>query len=314
MANHLKTGQRFNPYRLFNGMFLPNLVARTRLLSPTDKLVWARLCQFAGGNGLCFPSFTRIAHELGISRSGAIKSVKSLVDKGFLEKHIPSGAELGNQKTNRYYFLWHPIFDEPFNAPGTHCVPGAASGNAPSIQNEPILVHPVDQPGLQSGPKEVHEENQKNTTTTTHSQSEDQGSEESRGGCSSSLCEKQNRYIDLKVKRTVAEGEIRKSSERLRTSLIRKAAQGILDMSDFDELIRWNRDNMKNAEAVLHETNNIQHEKETLHSKLQEISMKARVWWETISSEHPAKCESKPHIYSEDIWIRIMFSKYESIE
>ena len=81
----LIAGKRFIPHRLFNGVFIPNVLLETDLISPVDKIVWGRLCQFAGENGVCFPSFSTIATKTAISRSGAIKSVNALVEKGFLE-------------------------------------------------------------------------------------------------------------------------------------------------------------------------------------------------------------------------------------
>ena len=312
MGTPLQKGQRFNPYRLFIGMFLPNIVARTRLISPTDKLVWARLCQFAGENGLCFPSFRRIAFEIGISRSGAIKSVNSLVEKGFLEKHVPDDVELGNQKTNHYYFLWHPVFDEAFEAPSTQSVPGASSQAGPSTQSEPALVHSVDLPSLQSAPKENHKENQKNTTTTTSSHSPDVSEQMVGGedGCSGFSLSDIQHYIDLKVQRTQEEGAIKKSPTRLRRTLARLAQSGELGMSDFQDLKRSSQARGSLGGDVLSGGKNLQHEKEQLHKELSEFNLESKAWWEQLAIDHPAKKETKPLYIPEDMWIRQQFKKY----
>ena len=311
MGTRLKKGQRFNPYRLFNGMFLPNLIARTRLLSPTDKLVWARLCQFAGENGICFPSFRRIAYEVGISRSGAIKSVNSLVDKGFLEKHVPDNVSLGNQKTNQYFFLWHPVLNEAFEAPSTQSVPGVSSLDAPSSQSEPALVEKVDQPSSQSEPKEIHKENHKKTTTTTNYSSEASPPEaEKSGGGGFSLSDFESRYIELKVKRTVAEGEIKKSPNRLKISLTRLAAAGELDISDLDDLERWDKASSALKGNSFSGGENGPLDKARLHEELSVIMTESKAWWEELSSDHPAKTEIKPSYIQDEMWIRQQYKKY----
>jgi hypothetical protein len=56
-----------NPYKLFVGSFIPNWLLRRTEISPGAKLCYARLCQYAGPQGECFPSQQAIASELGIS-------------------------------------------------------------------------------------------------------------------------------------------------------------------------------------------------------------------------------------------------------
>jgi hypothetical protein len=291
---------------LFNGVFIPNVLLESDILSSADKIVWGRLCQFAGENGVCFPSFSTIATKTGLSRSGAIKSVNTLVAKGFLEKQVPSAISLGRQCSNRYYFLLHPLFFEAFRSPSAQSV----LGSAPSTQNQLALVHSVDQPGSQSRPEEIHKENQNKTTTTTILFHGIPSSMEENGGCSGcSLSDEKTLYIELKVKRAVAEGEIRKSPERYKLSLLRRATQNQLDMSDFEELVRWNQQG-QGLEREKPTRENIQQKKSHLHDELQRMSSESREWWEPLSRDHPAKREIRPQYVSEDIWIRTQFKKY----
>ncbi|MFZ4859649.1 MAG: hypothetical protein ACOYL3_25025 [Desulfuromonadaceae bacterium] len=47
-------GETYNPWRLFVGFFIPNVITRSTELSSTAKLVFGKLCQFAGENGQAY--------------------------------------------------------------------------------------------------------------------------------------------------------------------------------------------------------------------------------------------------------------------
>ncbi len=107
----MKHGQIFNPHKLFVGSFIPNALMRYKGISATAKLCWARLAQYAGANGECFPAQKNLAEEIGISEVQVKRVLKELIDDGFILKHCPTGQDRLNHKTNRYYFLWHKCFD-----------------------------------------------------------------------------------------------------------------------------------------------------------------------------------------------------------
>jgi hypothetical protein len=77
-------GDIFNPWRMFNGCFIPNAVLRCRDLSARAKLVFGRLCQYAGENGEAFPSYRVLAQEVGVERRRAISAVRELEDFGLI--------------------------------------------------------------------------------------------------------------------------------------------------------------------------------------------------------------------------------------
>ena len=107
----MKVGEVFNPYGMFVGSFVPNALLRYKGLSSTAKLLWARLAQYAGKNGECFPSQKTLAEELGITERQIITMLKQLVAKGFIKQEKPKGLDKLVHKTSRYYFLWHKYFD-----------------------------------------------------------------------------------------------------------------------------------------------------------------------------------------------------------
>ena len=55
----LQVGEVFNPFQLFIGAMIPSAVLRNPDLSPSAKLVFARLAQFAGRQGKAWPSDQR---------------------------------------------------------------------------------------------------------------------------------------------------------------------------------------------------------------------------------------------------------------
>ena len=65
----LEVGQMFNPFQLFYGAIVPTAILRCPQLLPSEKLVFARLTQFAGAKGKAWPSLERLAVEVAICRA-----------------------------------------------------------------------------------------------------------------------------------------------------------------------------------------------------------------------------------------------------
>ena len=59
----LKYGEPFNPFGIFNGLFIPNSIAMSDI-SDSAKLLLGRLNQFAGPDGQAFPSRNTLATAL----------------------------------------------------------------------------------------------------------------------------------------------------------------------------------------------------------------------------------------------------------
>lgn len=92
-----------NPYKLFVGAFIPNWLIERRGISAGAKLCYAKLCQFAGKGGVCFPKQETIASDMGIERRQAIRYIKELESHNliFIQR-------IGLRCSNRYKFLYHP--------------------------------------------------------------------------------------------------------------------------------------------------------------------------------------------------------------
>lgn len=102
-------GEPYNPWRIFVGCIIPDAIARRNDLSPTAKLIFGKLCQFAGKKGQAYPSYSTLADEVGVERRQAMRGVKELVEFGLIR---PEGQvkENGGYASNLYVFLWHRIF------------------------------------------------------------------------------------------------------------------------------------------------------------------------------------------------------------
>ncbi len=113
--------QRYiNPYRFFQGAMVPNCIMRLRDLSQTAKLVYGRLCQYAGRNGEAWPSLDKLAEEVGLTNwRQAHRSVRELEQYGLLEivKRV-EGENLGDGRKNAYRFPEHPLFFENNDSSG----------------------------------------------------------------------------------------------------------------------------------------------------------------------------------------------------
>ena len=103
------TGEIYNPWRVFVGSFIPNAVLRCGQLSATAKLVFGRLCQYAGENGQSYPTYTTLGNEVGVGRRQAIRAIKELEDFGLI-KPVDRYRVDGGSASNVYVFLWHGIF------------------------------------------------------------------------------------------------------------------------------------------------------------------------------------------------------------
>ena len=110
----MKVGSVFNPFRVFIGAWVPNALMRYPKVSAGAKLCYARLCQYAGRNGEAYPSQTTLARELGgLSVRQVQRYINELSIEGFIKVIEPTDKERGENKTNRYVFLWHDVFEEP---------------------------------------------------------------------------------------------------------------------------------------------------------------------------------------------------------
>ena len=153
--NLAKKGEIFNPYKIFVGSFIPNALMRYKGLSSTAKLVWARLAQYAGEKGECYPSVEKLAEEVGIHKRQCVSVLAELEKNKFIKIVRPEGKDKMFHKTNRYFFLWHAVF----NCTSRGAVDCTSGGAVDCTQRESVLRESV----LRESSSSLETE----TTTTT---------------------------------------------------------------------------------------------------------------------------------------------------
>lgn len=144
----MKIGERFNPFRMFMGAFVPEALCRYRGVSPGAKLVYARLYRFAGERGECFPAVSTIADEIGVGETQARTYLDELATCALIEKESKIG------KVNTYFFVWHECFDgmegDPRKSPPPRKTEVVENIDTPSVNRGP------DPLGLPDGTPSVY--------------------------------------------------------------------------------------------------------------------------------------------------------------
>lgn len=122
--------KRVNPSHRWRtiGTFLPDWLLAIPLLTPTEKLLYARIARFAMQKGYAFAKQTTLARELGVARSTIQLLVRKLVEQGLIEV-----VQNGPTKENHYFLL-----ENPWEAAWLNSSTGVAQGAATDIA--PLLI------------------------------------------------------------------------------------------------------------------------------------------------------------------------------
>jgi GntR family transcriptional regulator len=99
-------GDPFNPFGMFNGIWVPESLVRCPEIPASAKLLYARLARYAGRDGRCFPSVEKLAVELGMSARHIQRLLFLLCSANFLRKDAQYRPN-GSQTVNAYVFLYH---------------------------------------------------------------------------------------------------------------------------------------------------------------------------------------------------------------
>jgi hypothetical protein len=119
---------------------MPEAICRYRGLSPGAKVIYARLCRFAGKGGSAYPAIGTLAKETGMSETQARGYLKELEKEHFIQvdrknRHYRKDGSGGS---NRYIFLWHPAFDGDSGAARKAPPPLRKSEGVPPRKTGPV--------------------------------------------------------------------------------------------------------------------------------------------------------------------------------
>lgn len=108
----MKVGQTYRPYQLFVGSIIPNWLMRRSEISFGAKVLFARLAQYKGESGQCYPSQETLAAELGTTDRNIRNIMQELVDYYLIRK-----IQRGMNQSNMYEFIWHSWAEDAASEP-----------------------------------------------------------------------------------------------------------------------------------------------------------------------------------------------------
>lgn len=127
----MEPGERYNPFGLFHGVYIPEWLSRRSEVSPGAKLIFGRLARYAGHEGVATPDQGTLGAEIGVGRQQAVRYCRELAELGLIVKlHRPN-------QTNAYGFLWHQwILELTSNSSSgstTSDTPGSTTSGTPLL-------------------------------------------------------------------------------------------------------------------------------------------------------------------------------------
>jgi len=112
-ADRTPAWRTVQPLRLVQRDLRPEAICKYRGLPLGAKMVYGRLCRYAGRDGAVYPSMSALAAELGIRKTQARTYVQELERKHFIavDRENRHFFPNGSGGSNKYVFLWHVAFD-----------------------------------------------------------------------------------------------------------------------------------------------------------------------------------------------------------
>jgi len=136
----LRVGQPFNPFKLYCGSFIPEPICKYRGLSLGAKVIYGRLCRYAGEDGSAFPAVPTLADETGIGETQAREYVKELEQQQFInvDRENRHYRKDGSGGSNGYTFLWHTAYLGDLGSFRKAPPPLRKTGGVPLRKTEPL--------------------------------------------------------------------------------------------------------------------------------------------------------------------------------
>jgi hypothetical protein len=150
----MKVGDRFNPWKMFHGAFIPNWLLCRKEVNASAKLVYARLCQFGGEDGEVYPSIEKIVDETGVSERGVRYALKELQDLNLIAVDLRRTQGSSSQ----YFFLVHEWMVAAFRGDPPEEPPAKSAGDprqkVPGTPGKKCRSPPAKTAGLKFNPSE----------------------------------------------------------------------------------------------------------------------------------------------------------------
>lgn len=156
-------GEPFNPYRRFRGAMIPGSILRNPDIAPAEKLILARLLQYAGKDGRAWPRVESLGFEVGLGIRQTRRCLRALEYKhGIIRRSESKG---GRHRSNDFEFIWGPLWigetrSNPTEFPEERTAPKGRTSRSQTrsrTTGNPVMVGP--KPGQKRPPEENQEEN-----------------------------------------------------------------------------------------------------------------------------------------------------------
>ena len=98
--------ETINPFMMWQGSFIPNWLMRRPEVAPSAKLVYGRLCQYAGRDGIAYPALDTLAAEVGVTRRHVCRIINDLETLGLIQRKQQT-RDNGASSTNIFSFIKH---------------------------------------------------------------------------------------------------------------------------------------------------------------------------------------------------------------
>lgn len=134
-------GEPFNPFGIFTGAFIPNVVMQIPWMRPAHKLVWARLAQYAVRSGWAYARQDTLAEQVGLKPRYIRHVLLWLERHKFIRIRHPKGGSRMKHAPNMYQFLWHEAYDVALHNPQGWSTP---EDDVPQTNMTPAERPPVD--------------------------------------------------------------------------------------------------------------------------------------------------------------------------
>jgi len=105
-------GQPFNPWKRFNGVFIPLGLLKHEGVSDRAKLFYGRLCLYAGKDGHCYAGRDKMAEDMGVSVATITRLLNELTRSRFIRP-----KRRGPHRTDVIEFLYHPALIQSEKTP-----------------------------------------------------------------------------------------------------------------------------------------------------------------------------------------------------
>lgn len=105
-------GEAFNPFKRFNGVFIPLGLLTHPGLSDRAKLFYGRLCLYSGKEGSCFAGRTTMAKDMGVNVATITRLLNELTRARFIRR-----KRRGPHHSDAIEFLYHPAFVQSEKTP-----------------------------------------------------------------------------------------------------------------------------------------------------------------------------------------------------